>query len=426
MFQKMSKKFAFDFMSLNRPDRTPAVSYDNLYSSIHKIMMNSKQQRDDNPKEAHSNMKMVHQLLSSHKPDLSIVCEDEETLQTYKLLLGMSSKLLGDIFLHEDFVTESVTTLIVPLHSKQVKLMINYFENGSQLPDDIMHLFSVSASQIINSLNIDENSFDNDNFMPEEMGAEDDIKVEEEGELHVAKPVLIKFQSVVKASENKDFKSNGPKIKCLKCGKKFRFINKHTQEKCDKVIKKKKLSRSKHRDEQSHEERNRRVPCELCGNILRPNTMKIHMERFHNSEGRTYYNCDQCTYRSLCKQSLTSHMKNHEGVVLETCHICGGKFKSLNLHIRRNHTNDPNITVKCEICGKDIKKLQISQHMKKMHMERQYACNLCSYKAQSNYNLKLHISKSHLGVKELEKKQCPHCEVCTTNLQYHLKIYHPC
>ena len=25
MFQKMSKKFAFDFISLNRPDRTPAV-----------------------------------------------------------------------------------------------------------------------------------------------------------------------------------------------------------------------------------------------------------------------------------------------------------------------------------------------------------------------------------------------------------------
>ena len=100
MFQKMSFKFAFDFMSLNRPDSTPAVSYDNLYSSIHKIMMNSKQQRDDNPKEAHSNLKMVHQLLCSYKPDLNIVCEDEETLQTYKLLLGMSSKLLGDHILN--------------------------------------------------------------------------------------------------------------------------------------------------------------------------------------------------------------------------------------------------------------------------------------------------------------------------------------
>ena len=29
MFQKMSTKFALDFISLNRPDSTPAVSYDN-------------------------------------------------------------------------------------------------------------------------------------------------------------------------------------------------------------------------------------------------------------------------------------------------------------------------------------------------------------------------------------------------------------
>ena len=88
MFQKMSLKFAFDFISLNRPDRTPAVSYDNLYSSIHKnkILMNTKQQRD-----AHFDLRMVQQLLSSYKPDLKIVSEDQESIQTYKLLLGMSS-----------------------------------------------------------------------------------------------------------------------------------------------------------------------------------------------------------------------------------------------------------------------------------------------------------------------------------------------
>ena len=159
MFQKMSINFALDFISLNRPDSTPAVSYDSLYSSVYNIMTNSEQQRDDNPKEAHFNLQMVQQLLSSYKPDLKIVSEDQESIQTYKLLLGMSSKLFGGIFLQEDFVTESVTTVLVPLHSTQVKLMLNYFENGSKLPDDLADLFSVSSPSFTKDRYSDENAF---------------------------------------------------------------------------------------------------------------------------------------------------------------------------------------------------------------------------------------------------------------------------
>ena len=96
-------------------------------------MMDSNQGRD-NPKESKYSLQMVQQLLSSYKPDLNIVCEDEESIQTYKLLLGMTSKLLGDIFLHEDFVTESVTTVLVPLHSNQVKVILNCFEKGTENP----------------------------------------------------------------------------------------------------------------------------------------------------------------------------------------------------------------------------------------------------------------------------------------------------
>ena len=424
MFQKMSIKFAFDFIGLNRRDRTPALSYDKLYSSVHNIMMNSKQQRD-NPKEAHFSLQMVQHLLSSYKPDLNLVSEDQESIQTYKLLLGMSSKLFGDIFLQEDFVTESVTTVLVPLHSTQVKLMLNYFENGSKLPDDLADLFSVSSPSFTKDRHSDENAFAPDHFMPDEAKAEDSIKVEEEGEL----PVLIKFQNTAKTTNaNCRQRRIGniwtcPKEKCIQCGKKYRYMDKHTQEKCDKV-----KAGIREYAKIYKKEKASKVPCELCGKILKNwgNTIKAHME-IHNPEGRTYYNCDQCAYRAVSKQSLIQHMKNHEGVVLETCHICGGKYKELVKHIQRNHINkNSNLMVKCESCGKEMKKKCLAGHMKSVHMERKYACHLCSYKAQTNYNLKLHISKSHLGVKELEKEQCPHCDVCTTNLPHHLKIFHPC
>ena len=201
--------------------------------------------------------------------------------------------------------------------------------------------------------------------------------------------------------------------KCLKCGIKYR--TKHPQESCDNYMK---LKKNRYRP---------KVPCELCGKSY--TNKKTHMERWHTpQQERTYYNCDQCAYRSLNKQTLTRHMKNHEGVVLETCHVCGRKFKDLKGHILRHHSSEANygnIMVKCEICGKDMRKIALYTHRRTMHMERKWACHLCSYKAQTNYNLKLHISKSHLGVKELEKEQCPHCDVITTNLPHHLKIYHP-
>ena len=423
MFQKMSINFALDFISLNRPDSTPVVSYDSLYSSVYNIMTNSEQQRDDNPKEAHFNLQMVQQLLSSYKPDLKIVSEDQESIQTYKLLLGMSSKLFGGIFLQEDFVTESVTTVLVPLHSTEVKLMLNYFENGSKLPDDLADLFSVSSPSFTKDRHSDENAFANDHFMPAEAKAEDSIKIEEEGEL----PVLIKFQNTAKTTNaNCRQRRIGniwtcPKEKCIQCGKKYRYMDKHTQEICDKV-----KAGIRNYAKNYKEAKASKVPCELCGKILTNWGMNKHME-IHNPVGRTYYNCDQCAYRTVSKQALTQHMKNHEGVVLETCHICGGKYKDLKKHINRSHNNkNNNLMVKCESCGKEIRKMHLAVHMKQVHMERKYACHLCSYKAQSNSNLKLHISKSHLGVKELKKEQCPHCDVRTRSLQHHLKIYHPC
>ena len=411
----MSKKFAFDFMNLNRPDRTPAVSYDKVYSSLQK-MMDSKQERDI--KESNFDLKIVQQLLCSYKPDLSIVCEDEEIIQTYKLLLGMTSKLLGDIFLQEDFVTEPVTTILVPIHSKQVKLMVNYFENGSKLPGDITQMFSINESPLTNTKGTFSKD-DPDTFMSDEVEAVDNIKVEEEGEIHIqAKPVLIKFQSIIRAKKNKESKKGTkcPKTKCLKCFKNYRYMEKHTPEKCD-------------RERARQMKREYKVPCELCGKLLTQKHMKSHMQKWHNPEEKTYYNCDQCAFRTSYMNVLKQHMKDHEeGVVLETCHICGGKYKRLEQHIKRSHPKPnyyTNVVIKCEICGKEIKKARLSNHMKQMHMERKHACHLCSYKAQTSYNLKLHISKSHLGVKELEKEQCPHCDVLTTNLPYHLKIYHP-
>ena len=81
--------------------------------------------------------------------------------------------------------------------------------------------------------------------------------------------------------------------------------------------------------------------------------------------------------------------------------------------------------INCEECGKQIRKVSYKSHIKKVHGERRHACHLCSYKAQSSYNLKLHISKSHLGLKEIPKEKCQYCDVVATNIPLHMKDHHP-
>ena len=170
------------------------------------------------------------------------------------------------------------------------------------------------------------------------------------------------------------------------------------------------------------------VACYECGKIIKENSLKSHLKHVHNSD-KIFFYCDKCDFKTPNKSTLKGHIKSVHFAAYITCHICGKKVKGhkdqdrLRKHIKRFHEEQE--MVKCDECGKELKKYGLRAHKIKVHEERKYACDLCSYKAQTSYNLKLHISKSHHGVKELPKSQCQYCEVVTTNLPYHMKRYHP-
>ena len=97
-----------------------------------------------------------------------------------------------------------------------------------------------------------------------------------------------------------------------------------------------------------------------------------------------------------------------------------------NVYIFRSHmTSHNNEMGNCDICGKEMRKVRIRKHKKDVHFERKYPCLQCNYRAINNFNLRLHVSKSHLGIKDLVKEQCQHCDVQTTNLERHVRIHHP-
>ena len=71
----------------------------------------------------------------------------------------------------------------------------------------------------------------------------------------------------------------------------------------------------------------------------------------------------------------------------------------------------------------DLSKLR--DHVKNVHEKiSDRHCPYCSYATYKQYNLKLHITKVHMGGAGMEKQACPHCDKETTNLEHHLKIYH--
>ena len=137
--------------------------------------------------------------------------------------------------------------------------------------------------------------------------------------------------------------------------------------------------------------------------------------------------CDKCVYSTFHKANLIAHVKNHHDAQKFQCTECGKSFfghKLYKAHVERMHMERGNEVVQCKECGKQFPKYRLKIHIRLMHKERKFACHLCTYKAQTNYNLRLHINKTHLGIKEFPKHNCPHCDIDTTNLDWHIKVHH--
>ena len=77
-------------------------------------------------KEKCVDFKMLKNILSLSKPDLKIICEGNEIVFSYKVLLGTKLRYLGYLFLQEEFSCELMTTLVVPHSSENVK---NFIDN---------------------------------------------------------------------------------------------------------------------------------------------------------------------------------------------------------------------------------------------------------------------------------------------------------
>ena len=327
--------------------------------------------------------KSVQNLLKSIPCDLQIICEDKKVFSSHKLLFGLLNTTLANLFLEEDFANENIT-LFLPIKSELLYSIIND-EFGLKRKIEEIFLTSPHCAEESESIELIETE-GNVRIKEEEPPIEAFDNVEE-GEL-IVKPTKLKPKKEKKKKKEGIFKVRKTKVKDKDPGP---------------------------------------IPCEDCGKMFgNINSLKMHRKNYHENPG-IILKCEKCSYTTVHQHILKDHIKNqHESDTLQ-CNECGKSFYGTKLykaHVFRMHSEDGQEMEQCKECGLKTKKYGMKQHVAHMHMARNFACQLCNYKAQTGYNLKLHVTKSHLGIKELPKHKCPHCETVTTNLEYHIKSSH--
>lgn len=153
------------------------------------------------------------------------------------------------------------------------------------------------------------------------------------------------------------------------------------------------------------------------------------------------------------KTGISESMKKYDKYVRKTynCNLCSetySKFKDLISHDISVHTNIP-MDFGCKVCGKlflSKERLEIHEtvHREKLfvcqlcqkkftlqktldkHLNTHiglYTCQICDYKAQTKYNLKMH-ENIHTSVKEHTCKDCEKMFSTLSSLRRHNRIVH--
>ena len=220
---------------------------------------------------------------------------------------------------------------------------------------------------------------------------------------------------------------------CESCDKKFSLLTdfkKHTKKEhpnktCDECgMKFSRIQSLKNHVLAKHKED---IPCPHCGVMYATKyTLASHLGRAHGEYEMK--KCSECEWTGVAADLRVHFRRKHTEDLQETCEFCGEVFKNLKKHLERTGCGQENFVkekIPCPHCAKTFSlDTHLKMHIKNIHNSvKDKMCPHCSYSTYSNYNLRLHVSKMHLGA-NLVKQPCPHCDKETTNVEYHIKIYH--
>lgn len=191
--------------------------------------------------------------------------------------------------------------------------------------------------------------------------------------------------------------------------------------------------------------------CQLCGfNFETFGAIERHMNvHFRN------YVCKDCGTGFVTRYRLKVHIKSMHAGGTHPCEVCGKIFSTTQKH--KNHVNTVHkmmkrfkctkcperfaeyfrrqkhmvqvhglapLKYKCNVCDKSFdRRYTLSRHMKRDHLEeRDYQCEMCSYKCFTKNELRVHMVK-HNGERIYECSVCKKSYARKKTLKEHMRIH---
>ena len=150
--------------------------------------------------------------------------------------------------------------------------------------------------------------------------------------------------------------------------------------------------------------------CDMCDKkFYNKGNFKKHVKTVHrtvNNKAAESYTCDICNKEYFIIESLRHHYKSHENKVKDNhCVECNKQF---SFHAWKNHMKivHSNIQFKCQLCGKCFKNQIYLKNHSSTHIENDVECTMCGKFYNTNQSLAKHVGNYH---SKKEKVKCNFC-----------------
>ena len=165
-------------------------------------------------------------------------------------------------------------------------------------------------------------------------------------------------------------------------------------------------------------------PCDQCGKSFKQRGYLLkHINYIHRKSEAGKWKCEPCNKEFAQYGSLHIHKKRIHLGKRFPCSLCDTVAKDeteLTDHINKKHNNP---FKECPICQKVVASASLSSHKKTHLKEKPHKCNFCGVTVTFKSNLKKHIERAHLGIKDKQVK-CDECGAMVRNLKVHYKNIH--
>ena len=396
---------------------------------------------------AKMNLETLKGFLRPCREDLELICLDGDKIFLHRILLGFICEFWADLLLENQVQSEYLTTIFVPSDGQKVReALSNVKENPDAFVDTLFGITISVQNNAIETTSESNKDKDLDYYEPgyigdlieEKPNIKRECKVddhEETKEIFLSKNMksLKTIDAIWKAEKDqqrehkKQIRNERKAEKDQKREHKRQIRNERLEKTIHEKARKREQAeiRRKEREEMKREQTECEIyTCESCGKTYSNQTLlQNHIKRMHTEPMK----CSECDFKTPYTKRLAEHKMRHEGTIYHTCQICGTKLLGssyLRKHMLLVHEKRDKTTCPEPSCGKSVLAYYLKQHLKNHRQERKFKCEDCDYKARDGFNLKLHRGKMH-NDNPLVKEQCDHCEVKTTNMNNHIKSFHP-